>query len=186
MAQKSKQLRSSSRLLALEPRLLFDGAVPAAIEQARETQSDARLQAEHASSNDHVTQEPPSDFSVAAAQFQLMAAPPSEGSISEVKITSDDGSVTVGEDDKQSSSVLKDWKVSGKGQITVTVSGQANGLGTLSHATDNDLSFTGTVDQVNAWLSNVKTSTHSLQTSKSKRATATTSPWPSPPTATKV
>ena len=26
MAQKSKQLRSSSRLLALEPRLLFDGA----------------------------------------------------------------------------------------------------------------------------------------------------------------
>ena len=56
MAQKSKQLRSSSRLLALEPRLLFDGAAMVAAQDA--IQPDGDHQAEPAQ---HQSTEVPTD-----------------------------------------------------------------------------------------------------------------------------
>lgn len=65
MAQKSKQLRSSSRLLALEPRLLFDGAAMVAAQDAiRPDDAHQSETASHASekTSEHVSEQKQLDF----------------------------------------------------------------------------------------------------------------------------
>lgn len=65
MAQKSKQLRSSSRLLALEPRLLFDGAAMVAAQDAiRPYDAHQSETASHASekTSEHVSEQKQLDF----------------------------------------------------------------------------------------------------------------------------
>ena len=90
----------------------------------------------------------PASFSRALFALELPAA----GSISNVKNTSDDGKVTVGEDETNAA-VAADWQVTGSGSITVAVTGGAKG--TLSH-TSGSLTFTGTASEVTAWLDGVQ------------------------------
>ncbi|MEG2964507.1 MAG: hypothetical protein RR860_17580, partial [Janthinobacterium sp.] len=88
--------------------------------------------------------------SARGALLALEATAP--GAIGDVKNTSDDGKVTVGEND-QAAPVAADWQVTGSGSITVSVSGGAKG--TLSHS-GGSLSFTGTAGEVTAWLDGVQ------------------------------
>lgn len=75
------------------------------------------------------------------------------GQISKIEFTADDEDVTVGEDDEPTN-ILGSWKVTGTGQITVTVSGVTNG--TLGHPDHGgSLTFTGSAEAVNAWLAKI-------------------------------
>lgn len=93
--------------------------------------------------------------SAAAGQLPLaspMSVGEELGTLGDAKNTSDDGKVSVGEDDLPTA-ILKDWKITASGTITIEVSGIANG--TLS-SDNGSLSFTGDAAAANAWLEGIR------------------------------
>lgn len=159
--------------LALETRILFDGAAAVAADGAGEDPFfDAQPQSQQ--DDDKQQNNPLFDqdggYVMADGEgepgllfgptgFEPMSTGETEpATIGKVENTADDKDFSLGEDDGPTA-VLKGWEFSGTGQVTVVISGAENG--TLSHNSttvgeNGTLTYTGPASGVKAWLDGVK------------------------------
>ncbi len=158
MAQKRKPSRSSSRLLALEPRLLFDGAAMVAAQDAMQPESEHLEAPPEVQGADEASSSPSSEAFGNAALFRQALFSAADDTNSAPSISNSTPPLEVAEhsvlnNPGADSVTLSGVTVKGSGQITVTVSLDDPSLGTLNGSPH--VSFTGTAAEANEWLRNL-------------------------------